>query len=67
MLRVISVESRSMSKADEYRKEARVAKERAKQSASLRIGVLECKRAESLYALVENEDWVDGRANPMPC
>jgi hypothetical protein len=50
-----------MCKADEYRKEARAAEGRAKKSTSLRVAALERKRAESLYALAENEDWLDGK------
>jgi hypothetical protein len=49
-----------MSKAAEYRVQAHESEERAKDSKSLKIGALERKRAESLYALADNEDWLNG-------
>jgi hypothetical protein len=48
-----------MSKAEQYRKEAGAAEERAEKSPSGRLGARERKRAETLYALADNMEWLE--------
>lgn len=49
-----------MSKAADFRNQAREAEQRAEQSTSVMIATLQRRRAESFHALADNEDWLNG-------
>lgn len=55
-----------MSKAEDLRKQAKEAGKRGTKSKSLREGAQERKREKALNDMADNEDWLDGKANPRP-
>ncbi len=55
---------RTMSKADDLRKQAEEAGKRGDKSKSLREGAQQRKREKALNDMADNEDWLDGKPQP---
>jgi hypothetical protein len=55
-----------MSKADDFRKEAKESGKRGHKTKSLKEGAREHRREKALNDLADNEDRLDGKPKPKP-
>ena len=56
-----NTEVKFMSKADEFREQAKEAGERASQSKSFEKAAIQRRRQKGLTQLADNEDWLEGK------